>query len=286
MVLSYFKYDQGDYLLDRFSFGAGYLGQGRQIHLHGFKRTYAGTFNQYSNETFQPIQQTYIISYESHKGKDNGGISLGHFNTLSGLADSTSRGLIDSRITTSNTFWNHDFGNFHSKISIDQFLQRYRADHSISSFMGVRYSTRSRLVGELKWKGIVTAGTELNKRSVRQDSLVTTLWNLFYLKGNISFIDLKIGITQMDDKSNINYQFGLKYLTFIPSTLYGPYYNIKKKQLHFIFDIIRKVLDYKENQKEIILWGDGTQKRELVFVEDFVIYVDMFFHDSIYRTYF
>ena len=65
-------------------------------------------------------------------------------------------------------------------------------------------------------------------------------------------------------------QFGLKYLTFIPSTLYGPYYNIKKKQLHFIFDIIRKVLDYKENQKEIILWGDGTQKRELVFVEDFV----------------
>ena len=211
LVMSYFKYDQGDYLLDRFSFGAGYLGQGRQIHLHGFKRTYAGTFNQYSNETFQPIQQTYIISYESHKRKDNGGISLGHFNTLSGLADSTSRGLIDSRITTSNTFWNHDFGNFHSKISIDQFLQRYRADHSISSFMGVRYSTRSRLVGELKWKDIVTVGTELNKRSVRQDSLITTQWNLFYLKGNISLIDLMIGTAQVDDKSNINYQFGLKY---------------------------------------------------------------------------
>ena len=39
-------------------------------------------------------------------------------------------------------------------------------------------------------------------------------------------------------------QFGLKYLTFIPSTLYGPYYNIKKKQLHFIFDIIRKIIAY------------------------------------------
>jgi hypothetical protein len=211
LVTSYFKYDQGDYLLDRFSFGAGYIGQGRQVHLHGFKRTYAGTFNQYSNETFQPIQQTYTLSYESHKGKNHGGISLGHFNTLSGLADSTSRGLIDSRITTSNTFWNHDFGNFHSKISIDQFLQRYRADHSISAFTGVRYSTRSILVVELNWKDLVTAGTELNKRSVRQDSLITTLWNLVYLKGNISIIDLKIGITQVDDKSNINYQFGLKY---------------------------------------------------------------------------
>ncbi len=65
-------------------------------------------------------------------------------------------------------------------------------------------------------------------------------------------------------------QFGLKYLTFIPSTLYGPYYNIKKKQLHFIFDIIRKIIAYKKDKEEIILWGDGTQKRELVFVEDFV----------------
>ena len=65
-------------------------------------------------------------------------------------------------------------------------------------------------------------------------------------------------------------QFGLKYLTFIPSTLYGPFYNIKKKQLHFIFDIIRKVISFKENKDEIILWGDGTQKRELVFVDDFV----------------
>ena len=81
----------------------------------------------------------------------------------------------------------------------------------MSAFMGVRYSTRSRLIGELKWKDLITAGTELNKRSVRQDSLITTQWNLFYLKGNISLIDLMIGITQVDDKSNINYQFGLKY---------------------------------------------------------------------------
>jgi hypothetical protein len=211
LVKSYFKYDQGDYLLDRFSLGTNYTGNGRQIHFHAFKRSFYGAYGQYNNQSNQPIQQSYLGSYESNKGKDHGGISLGHFNTLSGFADSTSRGLIDSRITTSNTFWNHDFSNFHSKISIDKFLQRFRADHSISAFTGVRYSTRSRLVGELKWKDLVTAGTELNKRSVRQDSLITTLWNLFYLKGNISFIDLKIGITQVDDKSNINYQFGLKY---------------------------------------------------------------------------
>ena len=30
-VTSYFKYDQGDYLLDRFSFGTNYHGNGRQV---------------------------------------------------------------------------------------------------------------------------------------------------------------------------------------------------------------------------------------------------------------
>ena len=51
---SYFKYDQGDYLLDRFSFTVNYGMQERRAKLHAFKRTYAGSFNQYSNASFQP----------------------------------------------------------------------------------------------------------------------------------------------------------------------------------------------------------------------------------------
>ena len=68
----------------------------------------------------------------------------------------------------------------------------------------------------------------------------------------------------------LNKQYGLSYLTVIPSTLVGPYYNFENKQPHFIFDLIKKIIDYKENKKKVVLWGDGYQRRELVYAEDFV----------------
>jgi GDP-L-fucose synthase len=68
----------------------------------------------------------------------------------------------------------------------------------------------------------------------------------------------------------INKQFGLNYLCLVPSTLYGPGYHADGRQLHFIFDLIRKILRGKHYGEPVILWGDGYQKRELVFVEDFV----------------
>lgn len=71
-------------------------------------------------------------------------------------------------------------------------------------------------------------------------------------------------------QASLNKQFGLKYLTIIPSTLYGPGYHTENRQLHFIFDVIRKTLDFKYKGTPVVLWGDGFQRRELVFVDDFV----------------
>jgi GDP-L-fucose synthase len=65
-------------------------------------------------------------------------------------------------------------------------------------------------------------------------------------------------------------QFGMNYLYVIPSTLYGPHYHTDGRQLHFIFDLIRKIIRGKLYGKPIILWGDGNQRRELVYVDDFV----------------
>jgi len=69
---------------------------------------------------------------------------------------------------------------------------------------------------------------------------------------------------------SLNKQFGLKYLYLVPSTLYGPNYHTDGRQLHFIFDLIRKILRGKVLGELVILWGDGYQRRELVFVEDFI----------------
>lgn len=65
-------------------------------------------------------------------------------------------------------------------------------------------------------------------------------------------------------------QFGLSYLCFVPSTLYGPGYHTDGRQMHFIFDLIRKILRGKLYGEPVVLWGDGYQSRELVFVGDFV----------------
>jgi GDP-L-fucose synthase len=66
-------------------------------------------------------------------------------------------------------------------------------------------------------------------------------------------------------------QYGLEYLFFIPSTLYGiEGYHNDGKQLHFIFDLIRKVLRGKLYGEQVLLWGDGEQKRELIHVDDFI----------------
>lgn len=74
----------------------------------------------------------------------------------------------------------------------------------------------------------------------------------------------------------LNKQFGLKYLIFVPSTLYGQDYHTDGRQMHFIFDLIRKIMRGKLYGEPVVLWGDGYQKRELIHVSDFVrIMVDL-----------
>jgi GDP-L-fucose synthase len=65
-------------------------------------------------------------------------------------------------------------------------------------------------------------------------------------------------------------QFGLRHLTVVPSTLYGQEYHTDGRQLHFIFDLIRKILQAKLHGSPVVLWGDGYQRRELIHVDDFV----------------
>ncbi|NDV24960.1 NAD-dependent epimerase/dehydratase family protein [Desulfovibrio sp. JC022] len=65
-------------------------------------------------------------------------------------------------------------------------------------------------------------------------------------------------------------QYDRKWLCAVPSTLYGANYHTDGRQMHFIFDLIRKILRGKKYGEPVVLWGDGYQKRELVFVDDFV----------------
>jgi len=65
-------------------------------------------------------------------------------------------------------------------------------------------------------------------------------------------------------------QFGLRFLCLVPSTLYGPGYHTDERQMHFIFDLVRKILRGKLYGERVVLWGDGHQAREVVYIDDFV----------------
>lgn len=65
-------------------------------------------------------------------------------------------------------------------------------------------------------------------------------------------------------------QFQMKWLCAVPSTLYGSGYHTDGRQMHFIFDLIRKILRGKYLGEQVVLWGNGHQRRELVHVRSFV----------------
>jgi GDP-L-fucose synthase len=64
-------------------------------------------------------------------------------------------------------------------------------------------------------------------------------------------------------------QYDMRYIYFIPNTLYGP--DFDEGDSHFIFDILKKIYAAKyEEAGPVVLWGSGNQCRELVYIEDAV----------------
>lgn len=66
-----------------------------------------------------------------------------------------------------------------------------------------------------------------------------------------------------------NYQYGLNYLCLMPPNLYGPSDNYDSQNSHFYPALIKKIFNsISKNKKEIVLWGNGKARRELMFVDD------------------
>jgi GDP-L-fucose synthase len=66
-----------------------------------------------------------------------------------------------------------------------------------------------------------------------------------------------------------NLQYGTNYKCLMPSNTYGPNDNYNLNSSHFFPALIVKVFEaQKKNKKDIILWGTGMAKRELIYVDD------------------
>jgi GDP-L-fucose synthase len=66
-----------------------------------------------------------------------------------------------------------------------------------------------------------------------------------------------------------NRQYQTRYLCAMPSNLYGPGDNFDPQKSHVLPALIRKVAEAKaRGEKQIVVWGTGTPRRELTFSED------------------
>ena len=66
-----------------------------------------------------------------------------------------------------------------------------------------------------------------------------------------------------------NRQYGTKWLAAMPTNLYGPGDNYDLNNSHVLPALIRKMHEAKvADEKEVVLWGSGTPKREFLYVDD------------------
>ena len=76
-------------------------------------------------------------------------------------------------------------------------------------------------------------------------------------------------ITGLKSCQSIRKQYGKDYVSLMPTNLYGSFDNFDLNSSHVIPAMIHKFYKAKEkNHSQVNLWGDGSPRREFLFVDD------------------
>lgn len=66
-----------------------------------------------------------------------------------------------------------------------------------------------------------------------------------------------------------NRQYGTKFIAVMPTNLYGPGDNFHPENSHVLPALIRRFHEAKvQKASEVVVWGSGTPRRELLYVDD------------------
>ena len=102
-----------------------------------------------------------------------------------------------------------------------------------------------------------------SKQPIKEDYLMTGKLE----ETNDSYAIAKIAGYKMCEAYNKQYK--TNYVCLMPTNLYGPNDNYDLKNSHFFPALIAKIhFALKKKTKMIKIWGDGSPKRELMYVDD------------------
>ena len=104
---------------------------------------------------------------------------------------------------------------------------------------------------------------KLSKQPIKEKYLLTDSLeetNQWYAVAKISGVKLCEAIFKQHNK---------KFISLMPTNLYGPKDNFDLKTSHVLPAMIRKFHEAKKNKKkEVLLWGDGSPLREFLYSHD------------------
>src|SRR5258706_10069680 len=134
-----------------------------------------------------------------------------------------------------------------------------------NAIMGIQLMEYARLfnVGKFVAVGTVCAYPKFTPIPFKE----TDLWNGYPEETNAPYGLAKKMMLVQAQAYRAQYDFNAIYL--LPVNLYGPGDNFDIETSHVIPALIRKCVEAKENNdKHIVLWGDGSPTREFLYVDD------------------
>ncbi len=212
-VHSRFVNDRGDYFLDNLEVVLDFSIPQRRLQLTGFKRVYAGPFNQYTASTLSPLQQSYLIDYVGATTNDTLAVTIGKFLTNSGLPDTSANpAYLKDDIFAGGFSWTHQgpFGQITTSAS--PFFQRYRGTSSLADGSFAFQLARTTVTQNWDWKregwmsGISWEWTQWGREVAPDTLLSSSRWTVWGTVFTSTSKQIELGTSVLDRQSALIYR--------------------------------------------------------------------------------
>ncbi len=129
--------------------------------------------------------------------------------------------------------------------------------------MNIMHTAHKLGVQKLLWLGSSCVYPKFAEQPIREDSLLTGALeptNEAYAVAKIAGLKLAEAYAR---------QYGRRFITAMPTNLYGPNDNFDLQNAHVLPALIRKMHEAKiAGSPTAVIWGTGTPKREFLHVDD------------------